>query len=143
MYRQRLIYRGFALFMAGLMLVTSGGIAADMHFCRDTLKSFSLIGEARSCHEKAEVPACHQKAPSEQISREGCCDNALLYAHFDTDYTVNAASADVPTAGILAIDLPIVPVEAVFCSRTQPEYLSYHPPDPPRDIPVLVQSFLI
>lgn len=146
-------YRFLAVTLAGLLLVTSTGVAADLHFCGGELQGFSLLGEAKSCHEQdihPAQPACHKAAYSESLSaadtdcQKDCCHNELVFAQLDGDFTppVKAEFGDLT---------PLQPVTvcAVWVSGIQgvpaPQrfYLSYKPPRLFSDIPVVTGSFLI
>lgn len=145
--KTRGLYRVLAGIMAILILFSSLGIAMDMHFCQDHLKSISLIGEASSCHEKVQK-TCHadQKAcKHHQDSKEekDCCHNEQVSMdpiHIDAPAPVdqNWPEAELVVVTPLHIDLDsdfLVPEEIVT--------FRYKPPKPPPDLQLLFQVFLI
>ena len=65
--------------MAFMLLLSSTGFAMDVHYCQDQLKSISLIGKAKSCHEKQETPPCHHKKDSlSKAEKDNCCHNETV-----------------------------------------------------------------
>lgn len=146
-------YRFLAVTLAGLLLVTSTGVAADLHFCGGELKGFSLLGEAKSCHEQEAVaarPACHQAAHNESLPaaadacQQDCCHNELVFAQLDGDFTppAKAVSGDLmPLQPVLVSAVRISGAQGV--PAPQRYYLSYKPPRLFSDIPVITGSFLI
>lgn len=69
-------------------------LSSSVHYCRGEIKSISLIGEAKSCHEKA-IKSCHQKKASKNIChtdlsddiacKDGCCQDEEYTAQLDYD----------------------------------------------------------
>ena len=52
--------KAIALTMAMLIWFSSVGFAADAHFCNQSLKSISLTGHAKSCHDSKSICKAHQ-----------------------------------------------------------------------------------
>jgi hypothetical protein len=145
------IYRIVALMMALLMFVTSTGFAVDMHYCQGQLKSFTLIGEAKSCHEVKADKVCPRHArmaaqddATPSAKANDCCQNIKYVVQSDGDQIV-------PTADISLIQ-QLHQFVAVFVSAfliadhvqtVSTEFLHYKPPLLLRDVCVLVQSFLL
>lgn len=140
--------------MALLMLITSVGLAVDMHYCGGKLKTTSFFGKARVCHQvKRAKTSNSEECPIHFQSREqgcavdkaNCCQNKLLYLQLDQDQNLQLEGPAVskPLLQFVAafaqafFNLDIKPVrQAVF-------YAAYRPPLIFRDIPVLTQSFLL
>lgn len=145
-------YQFFALTMAFLMLTTSVNLAIDLHYCQGQLKSFSLFGKAKSCHEikATSMINCphHQKMVREtegcSMSKKGCCDNRLLQIQFDKDQ-MNSNSEFVVSQELQQFLVAFVEVffHNVSVEKTIQNHQFYQPPIVFRDIPVLHQSFLL
>lgn len=147
-------YRIIASLLAFLMLLTSVGFAVDMHYCQGQLKSVSLFSKAKPCHEKT-AKAPMKKCPHHQkmMAQEGdssfdikdCCSNQTFHFQFDQDQ-------EIPTADLmLSKDSQqfIIAYLAVFLTNyfniesDSPSFTQYKPPLILKDIPVLIQSFLL
>ncbi len=157
MHKINITYRLFAMTMALLMFVTSVGFSIDLHVCQDKVKSASLFGDAPTCYELAgyknpvkEVDEIHQKSKQHQhdgtsIDKKECCHNETL--HFQSNSNQNVSSTQILSTrqlqqfviafvtNFVANDLKI--------EREITAFDSYKPPLIPRDIHVLVQSFLL
>ena len=147
-------YRLVALTLALLMFFTSVGFTMDMHYCQGKLKSFSLLGKAKNCHEKAAKMAnCphHQKMTADTKQENGCsmdqkdcCQNRMLHVQADQDlqkpaidFLHNHQLQQFVVAYVLTFfSNQIISTDTIAFAR-------YKPPLIPRDIPVLFESFLI
>ena len=143
-------YQFISLTLAFLMFLTSAGFSIDMHFCGKQLKSFSLTGKAKNCFELAKTSKCpkHQKValatPECEMSKKDCCHNKTLHLQADltpdipaNDFLISTQLQDVVVAFVTTF-LECQPVIAL-----EPSYVHYKPPLIPKDIPILVQSFLL
>lgn len=145
-------YRIISLSLAFLMFFTSVGFSIDMHYCGNHLKSFSLIGKAKNCYELAGTATpstCpkHKKTDtveSQTMEKKGCCHNRNL--SLDADLTSpNHANNFIVGEQLQDFAIAFVQVfiaERIIESKT-PTTSYYKPPLIPKDIPVLVQSFLL
>lgn len=147
-------YRFFAITMAFLMFFTSVGFSMDMHFCGHQLKSFNLLGKAKNCYELAGVETpktCQEKTEAVSLpdgctlDKPDCCSNKTL--HVQADQNQRSQSNDI--AENISLQ-HIILIARVFQSFKQTkivsntaDFLHYQPPLILRDIPVLVQSFLL
>ncbi len=143
-------YRIIAFSLAMLLLLTSSGLTLDMHLCQGNLKSINLFGKAKSCVELAQkkqchkaTKSCHQQVDSEKKScKKGCCENQSTSIKLSTDLV----EAQTPFFSVHDLQFVAVFVYAFELSNyTISTHLSkkYKPPLLNRDIPVLIQSFLI
>jgi len=138
--------------MALLMFLTSTGLSIDMHFCGDHLKSFNLFGKAKNCYELAGVQPTKCDVPQKaqttntgcSMSKKSCCHNQSL--SLQADLEVDAEQGDF----LISAQLQhfVVAFVATFLQdqRIEPRKNYYSPYKPPliaRDIPVLIQSFLL
>ena len=146
------LYRALALSLAFLIAFTSIGFSLDLHFCQERLKSVSLFGEAKTCHDIAASSHCKKltsacKATSKQLQegcKKNCCHNeTIVVDSLNADFTnpqlltLQTKSLDFVLAFVYSYCLPN-PI-----STTSTAYLYYKPPLPERDFQVLFQTFLI
>jgi hypothetical protein len=128
--------------LALLVLVSSSSFMVNMHFCGGHVQSVSLIEEATLCPMEVQLPPCHKKMA---VKKSACCEDkhvAFEGKDFNTqvqDFSMFSWQA-INWIATLPMIMELIPVnEALaFSSLT-----SYKPPIVERDIPVLVQSFLI
>lgn len=147
-------YRLIALAMAFLMFFTSVGFTIDLHYCRGELKTFSLIGKAKSCHEIGKgMKNCphHNKMMKKEQSKEnsiaqkGCCSNRTLHFQADYDQQTQVNNAVVNT---LEFQSFVVAFVQIFLNSPVLEienltYKYYKPPLIARDIYVLLETYLL
>ncbi len=119
-----------------------------VHFCGGELKSMALFGKAQPCahaaHDGEDVPACHS-SKSEESDSKGCCDDReYLMEALDITTTVDQYWNGFNTQ-LQIIVPPLVELGswAQVEPKVDPAYLNYKPPLIRRNIPVLIQSFLI
>ncbi len=143
-------YRFLAVTMAFIMLSTSVSFAVDLHFCQGKLKSVSLLGEAKTCHEKQDkvMVACPKHgtmmvdAATCGSDKNGCCQNKSLQIESNQDEVLPVSNK------IAQVQLQnfALAYAATFYSypstSVTPDYQEYKPPLILRDIPVLIQCFL-
>lgn len=147
-----LSFRISTISMALLMLLSSTGFSMDIHYCQDQLNGVSLIGNAKSCHEKQETSPCHKNKKSchyqdgnaIQAEKDNCCHNETV--------VIEKSDLDVMTPQITTIqDIQLGFVTAfvkvfLFNYNVQADfqaYTQYKPPLPDRDVQLLYQTFLI
>lgn len=146
-------YRIISLTLALLMFFTSTGFSIDMHFCGDNLKSVNMLGKAKNCYELAKTVSpkdClqHQKIKKEttgcSMDKKDCCQNRSL--NLQADLTLENQSSEFTMSQQLqdfVIAYLVVLLEDRIVETDTPSFADYKPPIIPRDIPVLVQSFLL
>lgn len=88
-----------ALVLAVMVLISSKSYTIDFHYCQGQLKSFSILGEAKNCHEMAsKMPSCHHKKNNLENSRScaeednNCCNNELV--HVESDFNKQILNID-------------------------------------------------
>lgn len=141
--------------MAFMLLVSSTGFSIDLHYCQGDIKSFSLFGTAKSCHTKANKSHCSKnkmschfaKTALEKVDDSGksCCSNKSIEIAPDLDID------KVLSEQLTQTQITIISAYVAAFFTDQPSDLAkldiphkkYIPPLLDRDIPVLVQSFLI
>ncbi|GAA4438629.1 hypothetical protein GCM10023188_34280 [Pontibacter saemangeumensis] len=141
LYRQIIL-----LTLTLLVLVSSTGMAVGMHICGGELRDVTFFGAEADCPmEKPaeELPPCH--APQQDADDDACCeDHQVLVERLDVAAKHKAISLhklhDIKLiAAVQAVILQLFAPEAAF----NPTYAFYESPPLARDIPVLVQSFLL
>ena len=140
--------------MAILMFFTSVGFAVDMHYCQGHLKSVSFFGKAKSCHEMANAAPMkncprHQKMRKQEKEKDcsedkNCCTNKTLHFQSNQDQQVQTFnfSANQPLQQFV-IAFVVAFFSKTFIENDTPSFAHYIPPLILRDIPVLIQSFLL
>lgn len=139
------LHRATALTLALLMFCTSIGFSADLHFCKDEFKSFSIFGKAESCHTMKKSCPHHEKMLISDNPEEDCCSNTTIKIDdLDTDFNI------APDVQLTDLQLKFVTsfVYTFFYTLSPPRVVKstfYDATDPmaPVDIYVLLESFLI
>lgn len=138
------LHRTTSLTLAILMLITSVGFSADMHFCKGEFKSFSLFGKAESCHTVKKSCPHHANMVVSDQSEEDCCSNKTIELDdLDSDFniSIDADLTDLQLKFVTSFVYSffyITPTRVVKSSFLGPNDLL-----PPKDIYVLLERFLI
>jgi hypothetical protein len=141
LYRQVLL-----LTLTLLVLVSSTGVAVGMHICGGELRDVTFFGAKADCPMEAakeKTPACH--APKQTDDDKACCqDHQVIMKRFDaaskhTAITLHKLQDIKFIAAVKVVILQFFAPEA----DQNPTYALYESPPLARDIPVLVQSFLL
>lgn len=151
-------YRLFALTMAFLMFTTSVGFSIHLHICQDHVKSASLFGDAPTCYELAGYANPVKKVVDDvciktkkhthngtTIDKKECCHNETLNFQSNSNQVISSTSI----ASERQLQQFVVAYVTAFVAnnldadRRITSYAHYKPPLIFRDIPVLVQSFLL
>jgi len=137
--------------MAIVIVASSITYTIDFHYCQGQLKSFSLLGTAKNCHEMAEMMAScphHQASNSEDKlcaeDEKDCCSNETVHVESDIDQQQE---------NIDELNFEVDHLKLIFASATLQHYQDYsqdycpykkyQPPLIQRDLPVLFESFLL
>ncbi|RDV16168.1 hypothetical protein DXT99_05725 [Pontibacter diazotrophicus] len=140
LYRQVIL-----LTLTLLVLVSSTGMAVGMHICGGELRDVTLFGTAADCpmeKQQEDLPPCHA---AEKEADDNCCeDHKVVVERTDAtsehDAITLSKTLDIKfIAAVQTIILQLFAPEAAI----QPTYARYASPPLARDIPVLVQSFLL
>ena len=136
------------LVLAVLMIFSAAGYILDVHYCQGQVKSYSLFGKAKGCNGKGSaVLTCAHQEPSTMadrcaMERLPCCDNRLFHFQSSQDQVIQASTVTpvtqqyhfVPSYAALLRD----PTDITTHIQSR-----YRPPPLLRDIPVLMQTFLL
>jgi hypothetical protein len=141
------LYRQFILLtLTLLLLVSSTGMAVGMHICGGELRDITFFGAKADCpmdRPQKKAPACH--APRQNADDDACCeDHQVVIERLDASdehkaVTLNKLQDLKFIAAVKAVILQFFTAEV----ELKPSYALYESPPIARDIPVLVQSFLI
>ena len=134
--------------MALLMFITSIGFAIDLHYCQGDLKSVSFFSEAKKCHDMVAMTNCshHQKQQEQSQScpeEEGCCQNETFQFQPDHELTIQTFEFVVNKQLQHFLTAYVIVLINQFDEENPITHTYYKPPLIRRDIPVLVQSFLL
>jgi len=155
MYRLKNTYRFIALTMAFLMLFTSVGFSMDLHYCQGHLKSVSLIGKAKNCHElqaqstsdhckKAKSSCKHSGEKISQKEADGCCNNKTVKMDdLDEDYFFSGYNLEDNSLNFVAINVSHKISDDLVIDYDVDAYLHYKPPEPYKDFQSYFQVFII
>lgn len=133
-----------AVFLSLLVLISTSSFAMNMHLCMGEVENLAFFSPAEPCELSVDDMACHNEIPEpiDHLVNTGCCDDReiLIEGQDELEVTGAASTYDLQLAAILyAVVLrPWVPAAANTDS-----FVKYTPPLIERDIPVLVQSFLL
>ena len=134
------------------MLLSSTGFSIDLHCCQGQLKSFSLFGEAKSCHSQTDQGHCKQKkktchaafSSQNEASKKDCCSNKTIKVEKSDD--VKIETAEIPPFQVkffTAFVQVFLLKKKIDLNKVIIPHLNYVPPLLNKDIPVLIQSFLL
>lgn len=145
------ILRFISLTLSMVMLVTSVGFAVDMHYCKGELKSFSFVGKAKTCHEMmTTAPACpmHAKMAKDEngtcsSDKKNCCENEVIYVQSDQDQMPGFSLVLDKSVQQFVVAFVFGFLQSDFTQLDTISGQDYQPPLLLRDIPVLIQSFLL
>ena len=128
-----------SILLALLVLVSSSSFMVSMHFCGGHVQSFSLIKKAAPCSLEVQQAPCHKRMA---IKKSTCCDDKDV-AFEGKNFSSKVHSLSTNTSASIAMLPLIMEVVQINVALIASNHNSYKPPIVGRDIPVLVQSFLI
>lgn len=139
----------YSLVMALMVLVSSNSYTIDFHYCQGQLKSFSIYGKAKNCHELAsKMASCHhnkQKPDDSVFCSEGdnnCCNNEIVY--FESDFDEKIPNIDYLNSQHYVVAFKNSSFNDLFNEfKEDVPFAHYKPPLIQKDIPVLFESFLL
>lgn len=143
-----------AIFLLFLMTVSTIGQAVELHYCKGQITSVSFMGNAECvCPEEVEeekTSCSHHKEHTEQsvqesndkdcISKIGCCETEQFSVETDKQFSKSDFSVDPVIVSVLLFN-PYLFIE--YEQANFDDYNHYPEPYGQRDIPILIQSFLI
>ncbi len=166
------LFRKIATFpVAFLLLVSTTDTVISAHLCSGGLFSLSMFREADTCgcaggEEESDMKCCNDPEPDNNsgccaggkeeagqfpvqmdhyfaVDSKSCCSDILI-SERGIDILCNTSPANYETR---CFQVSILPGDPAFLARlpgyNRAEFITYSPPAAGRDIPVLVQSFLL
>ncbi|MCC9167435.1 HYC_CC_PP family protein [Pontibacter harenae] len=131
-----------------LLLLSSTGVSVGMHLCGGELRDLSLFGEATDCpmeqQKKEKLPPCHTPKEQQAPADDCCQDHEFVVERLDVASDTKALIINKTLdlkfiAAVKVVVLQLFSPEEVIA----PSFTSYTSPPLARNIPVLVQSFLL
>jgi hypothetical protein len=139
------------LLLTFAVVVSSTGLTLGMHLCAGEISHFALFGQSRPCpmdEPQEKLPPCHREdgeaLPLEDAAT-ACCENQTLTVD-QVDLLKPFGKSLAPAAPELTFVAVVAAVWSYLFGIQQPvipHVPDYSPPALARNIPVLVQSFLI
>lgn len=136
-----------AILLSLLVLLSSTSFTFSMHFCMGQLESIALFSGAESCAMVKQQSPCasekHDLGCDHDTTIKGCCEDHTLVIEGREDLKV-VSKTTLPEFQMAAVVISTL-ISYLFLKPTTNYYSfqDYSPPLIERDIPVLVQSFLI
>ena len=138
-----------AIFLMLTVLIASIGVSVNTHICKKegVIKSFFVKYGGCVCEADREGPSascCHQITIEKQ-EKKGCCQDETEFFQLDFDYVtqIENVSLNPDLLFTSALIYNVFNPYNIEGNANIVEFNDYSPPIPDRDIPVLVQSFLI
>lgn len=128
------------IILALSVLFSTTGILMGKHFCKKEMQTEKVLAKSKSCCQ-SNNSTC---SSAESGCDKDCCSNE--YEYFQSDQVKLAQSIDLPTLNkpaLVATLLLVFDFEIPTYDNNTLQLLSYRPPIVERDIPVLLQTFLI
>ncbi len=142
LYRQIIL-----LTLALLVLVSSTGMAVGMHICGGELRDVSFFGAAADCPmllAQEALPPYHTPKQSDTADDTCCQDHKTIVERHDAAAkTQDIVLLKLQDMKLLATLKAVVMHFYAAESTLAPKFASYESPPFARDIPLLVQSFLL
>ncbi|MFT2008208.1 HYC_CC_PP family protein [Pontibacter sp. 13R65] len=138
----KLLRQFMLLALTLLVLVSSTGISVGMHVCDGEVHDISLFGNAKECpmeQQQQTLPPCHAPAA------DNCCDDqTFVFEQFGdvADTKAQLLTKHLDIKFIAAIKVVLLQLFEQHIAL-KPAFAHYSSPPLVRDVPVLVQSFLL
>lgn len=134
------------IMLALLMVISSTGLTLAAHICQGELKELAFTKQEQSCcAKKLQPPHCADQSAEKEEMPADCCQSVQISAE-----TTEATIKSLRFEDLQPDQFNLTFTAAYLVSLLQPEnkadntnYTDYPPPPTVRDIPVLVQSFLL
>lgn len=119
-----------SILLASMVLVSTSGVGITKHFCGSRIASVSLFGDA----------GCSCGVMEDDSN---CCHSEREFFQLDDDFSVAPVQTlSLSSASIISVFVYHLSLDFDESNKLV-AYLNYKPPIPDKDIPVLIQSFLI
>lgn len=135
----------FSIFLSALLLFGSTGFTLSNHYCEGSLEKVNIGFSSKdlSCEMMKEKDACPLHSSSNQVKDPSCCSNQFIHFALEEDFEKEAVKETELNPTFLIAYTFITAGFNPFVKDRDFNLLYYTPPLLDKDIPVLIQSFLI
>nr|WP_236587485.1 hypothetical protein [Marivirga aurantiaca] len=123
-------------------MFSSTSYSLNMHFCMGELDSIALFDSVKGCGMEHQKPDCHKKQATHQLDSKSCCEDQSIEVDAQ-DEVLQTTTISVSEFQLVAVAYIVVPELFLQASAQYIPFQDYTPPLIKRDIPVLIQSFLL
>ena len=134
-----------ALFLSLLVLFGSTSFTVNMHLCMEQIESIAFLQKAPVCDMKTKAPSCAMEDHQQEGDHEdtqGCCEDRTHLIE-GQDELKEVGPVSLPNIPFVAVLNALIFYIFAPSSIENYSFKEYSPPKIERDIPLLVQSFLI
>lgn len=136
-----------AILLSLLVLLSSTSFTFNMHFCMGQLESVALFSDVDPCEMAQQKTPCasikhNPDCKYKQVAKKGCCEDRTLVLEGSEELSI-VKSVSIPDVHMTAVLYAMVSFIFTSPSVSHYSFNDYSPPLIERDIPVLIQSFLI
>ena len=138
------VFQLWAGITAILVLAASVGIAIDVHFCHDSVKSigvYTLADECSTVESESSNFSIEMCEDSESLSCEDCCHNESFFNKISTEVTFQINKNQSLVSHVIEPNWQISRLELISSDYAFADLGQYVPL--PKNRQVLFQSFLI
>lgn len=132
-----------AVCMALLVLVSTTGFAMNAHFCGGELQRLAFSESDEVCAKHTPQPPCHQQTAGHENQPEPCCQDQQILSEPDQSLAETVSWSKLMSVMWVAEVVFYLVAGTPISDQSTDFFSCYSPPPLERDIPVLVQSFLI
>lgn len=133
-----------ALGMVAIIFITSTGFQLSAHYCSGQLKSFKLFGKAEVCkYEQPVKKPCPMHKEMAAKTKKDCCNNEDIQLDPSSYEAVAVTKVIIDHNFDFVVPQPLVSASIAQWNAHVDFTTQYRPPPIDRDIPVMVQSFLL
>jgi hypothetical protein len=124
-----------------LLLITGTGFSMNIHYCGGNLQDISFFNEGSECEMMVSMKK--KACPMHEAVSTDCCEDQDVVLEADSPDAFIATSPDLKFSWV-AIPAPSFVYDTERLAEVSYSiYSTYRPPPITKDIPVLVQSFLL
>ena len=137
--------KALSIFLSALLLFSSTGFTVSNHYCKGSLEKVKIgfSSENLSCDMMKTDATCEKHQSKKKMTKTTCCSNQFIHFSLqDTFEKVSPKTIEFNPDFLLAYTFVSIGIDP-FAKEKAHTFLFYSPPQLDRDIPILVQSFLI
>ena len=143
-----MITRVLNIILATVVLFSSTGFIVSNHYCQNELKGTSLFIPVEGCDDMPVKTSCSsdKNSCSNHTGDDGnCCDNERTYYKLDQDQQVQTFELNnlLKNPVLLSVIFVALNIDFPTVDKQTRHFLTYKPPIVSKDIPLLLQTFLL